>query len=446
MATIRLTPSTYYLSSSYLSISSASNMYTNTDSTTYATITNSRTRTTSYYTYIRGFNFDDVPDDAIINSFTIKFKARESGVSTSTSYRPYICNGTTTLTCSCNTVSTTATTLTFTGITSDWETIKDYGSNFGIRLNCRRANKDTTSYMYIYGAEILVDYTLPVYHTITSSVSGGTIDPEGSVTLLEGSFYELTISGGTPTVTDNGTDVTSLLTQTSEVVDVIVPTSNTNSNFTLSNISNAYDTADSDNYAQLQLAAGGTVGTIYLNMPSFTLPSGATLVDVGCMATLQYNRNNSSSGFTSSCQLYSGNTAKGSATSFVTAGGTDVVKTTFDLTVGTWAANELSNIRFYLTATNNASGTTRYIYIYGVSVKIVYESDGVVYKYTISNVTSDHTIVVTIATQQQKSYIKQNGSWIQCSKVYKKINGSWVEQTNLSNVFDNSINYILDNN
>ena len=46
MATIRLVPSTYYLSNSnYLSVSGASNMYTNTDSDTYATITNSRTST-----------------------------------------------------------------------------------------------------------------------------------------------------------------------------------------------------------------------------------------------------------------------------------------------------------------------------------------------------------------------------------------------------------------
>lgn len=46
MATIRLIPSTYYLSnSSYLSVSNANNMYANTDSTNYATIRNTRTST-----------------------------------------------------------------------------------------------------------------------------------------------------------------------------------------------------------------------------------------------------------------------------------------------------------------------------------------------------------------------------------------------------------------
>ena len=77
MATIRLTPSDYYLSStSYLSVSNEDNMYTNTDSDTYATVTNSRTSTTSYYIYVRGFNFDDIPSAAVVSNFTIKLKAR----------------------------------------------------------------------------------------------------------------------------------------------------------------------------------------------------------------------------------------------------------------------------------------------------------------------------------------------------------------------------------
>lgn len=65
MATIRLIPSTYSLSNtSYLSISNASNMYTNTDSTTYATVNHTRNySTTSYYIYVKGFNFDDIPAD-----------------------------------------------------------------------------------------------------------------------------------------------------------------------------------------------------------------------------------------------------------------------------------------------------------------------------------------------------------------------------------------------
>ena len=162
MATIRLVPSTYAFSNtSYMSISNASNMYNNTDNTNYATVTHSNRSTTTYYIYLRGFNFSSIPSGAIINSFTVKFKAYEKSLSTSTSYAPKICNGTTTLTCSCNMPSTSAQTLTFSGITATFDTIKNYGSNFGIRIAVRRSSKNTQGYLYIYGAEILVDYTLP---------------------------------------------------------------------------------------------------------------------------------------------------------------------------------------------------------------------------------------------------------------------------------------------
>ena len=42
----------------------------------------------------------------------------------------------------------------------------------------------------------------------------------------------------------------------------------------------------------------------------------------------------------------------------------------------------------------------------------------------------------------QTAYLKINGSWVACSKVYKKVNGSWVEQSDLSNVFDSDTIYI----
>ena len=98
MPTIRLVPSTYAVSStSYLSVSNASNMYTNTDSTTYATITNTYASTSSRYLYLRGFNFDDIPSGVEIDSFTVKVKGYETSLATSTSYAPRLANGTSTI-------------------------------------------------------------------------------------------------------------------------------------------------------------------------------------------------------------------------------------------------------------------------------------------------------------------------------------------------------------
>lgn len=142
MASIRLIPSTHYLSSSqYLSVSNKNRMYNNTDNTNYATVTNSQNGTTSYYIYLRGFNFSDIPYGAIINSFNIKLKAYESGVSTNTNYVPCLCNGTTTIAnTSSDTITTSVQTLTFPNGNLTFDTIKSYGSNFGIRINCRRNN------------------------------------------------------------------------------------------------------------------------------------------------------------------------------------------------------------------------------------------------------------------------------------------------------------------
>jgi len=92
MATIRLIPSTSAVSNaSYASIASASNMYTNTDSTTYGTFTHNRASTNNtYYGYLRGFNFDDIPDNATVTSFTVKIKASATGHTTSTSSSYYM--------------------------------------------------------------------------------------------------------------------------------------------------------------------------------------------------------------------------------------------------------------------------------------------------------------------------------------------------------------------
>lgn len=217
MAKIRLVPSVLYnAASSYLSISNQQNAFSNTDDSTYATVTNTYASTSSRYVYLRGFNFDDIPEGAIINSFTVKLKAYESGISTSDSYKPYLANGTTAINGSCTAINTSASVHTFTGISADWETIKGYGSNFGIRINCRRASRNTTGYMYIYGAEIEVDYTVPDPATVTSTLTGdGTISPSGATSTYKDAEYTLTITPTdkteTVTVTNNGMDVTSQL-------------------------------------------------------------------------------------------------------------------------------------------------------------------------------------------------------------------------------------------
>ena len=161
MPTLRLTASSYQFSSTrYLSSSTMSNAYTNIDSTTKAQINHTRTRKTSYYVYLRGFDFSQIPSNAIITSAIVKVKAYVSG---DTARRPKLYNNTRSIsgapTFSSN-IGTSTTTSTV-DITSQFETYKGYGNNFGIRFTLNRSNSDTASSLYIYGAEITVEYTLP---------------------------------------------------------------------------------------------------------------------------------------------------------------------------------------------------------------------------------------------------------------------------------------------
>lgn len=423
--TVRLIPSAYYLSSSsYLSVSSASNMYNNTDNTTYATVTNSRTSTTSYYIYLRGFNFDDIPSAAIVSSFTVKLKARESGVSTSTSYKPYLANGTSAINGSCDVITTTATTHTFTGISADWETIKGYGDNFGIRINCRRASRNTTSYMYIYGAEIEVTYTLPVYHNV--SISGENVSPTGTQSVLEGSSLTVRAYYDTkPTVTDNGVDVTNQLVQMTD----------SGESYDVENITTTYGFALNNN-DYYESNNKGHASSAAVCKVDFHLPVSATITfsvinyaegtyDYGLLSNLDTTLNTNSSADSSnvywSGQNHNSASVQTVTYSNVTAGDHYIYVKYFK---DQYTDENNDSLQFKVAITLNESFTP-----------------GTYWGYTLSNITADHTIVVSSVVAQDKLYIKVNGSWVEATAVYKKVNGSWVEQTDLTSIFESGVNY-----
>ena len=439
MATARLVASTYAVTGTVVVNQNEDSLYLNTDnSSNPARITHTTAGTTSYYLYLRGFNFSAIPNNAEVSSFSIKVKGYESSLSTSTTYAPRLYNNTSTITggsTASQSFSTSTRTITV-PYTGTWDTLKGYGADLGIRLVIRRSNRNTQGYLYIYGAEIEVEYTVPVYHTV--SITGNTT-PTGTQTVLEGTDLAITYAGTSkPTVTDNNVDVTSQVTESTGGTTVYVPSGNTTSNFTVTNISNAYNpSSNSSNYASLEIN-GGTTGTCYLEIP-VSLPSSATIQSVSCSVALQFSRNSSSSGFTSSIQMYSGNTAKGSSTTWVSSA-TDVSRTVYNLTVGSWTASELANARFYLTATNNASSTHRFIYIYGVSFTVTYSVSGKIYTYTLTNITGDHTVVFAAGQATTELYIKINGSWVQATAVYKKISGSW-QEIDPNQAFEQNVNY-----
>ncbi len=191
MATKTLIPSTIYnAASSYLTITNQSNAYTDTSSTTYATIQNTNASTNSRYIYIRGFDFSQVPATATVNSFTIKVKGNQTG---GYSQGLSVCNGTTTISgTTASPLTNTVGTKTFSNGSLTWEKMSGYGSDFGIRINCRRNSKNTPATYYIYGAEIDVDYTeaVPSNDALYIKQNGSWVEATEVYKKVNGSWVE----------------------------------------------------------------------------------------------------------------------------------------------------------------------------------------------------------------------------------------------------------------
>lgn len=455
MATARLIPSTSAVSnSSYATIANASNMYANTDSTTYGTFTHNRASTSNtYYGYLRGFNFDDIPSNAVVSGWTVKIKASATGhtTSTSSSYYMSLVNGTTQIgsTSASGRLSTSVTTFTFAEGSLDWETITGYGANFGIRIPMRRASQNTADVVSVYGAEIEVTYTVPVQRTITTTLSGnGTISPSGATTAYDGDAFTLTITPtdktATVTATNGGTDVTSSLVghySGSGTASAVLGTySLVSGGFNGSGASyfqglvgaGVDHTQTTSNY----YSSGSGTNAVFQYAISLSIPSGATLTRLYMMANGHAESTSQSSEYMC-VQLKSGSTALSEQYNFKDHGTSNGTVTVEADTLPT--SSQLANLVVECTLGYYGGA------INGVTVYAEYETPSAnydYYTYTFT-VSGDATIAATIGSVSQAAiYFKNGSSWTQATAVYKKVNGSWVQQSDLTNVFNSSTNYV----
>lgn len=428
MATMRLVPSVVAVSNAtYVTLDNESNMYTNTDSTTYGTITHTRASTNNtYYAYIRGFNLTSLPAQAEVSGFTVKIKASATGhtTSTSTSYQMTLCNNTSTIsnTYASGRLSTTLTTFTFSNGSVSWDTIVNtYGSNFGIRIPLRRAASNTADVVSVYGVEIEVTYTIPNPVNVSSIlVSGdGTISPSGTNVYYEGDTYTLTITptdkSDEVTAERDGQDITSQLVAHYPSTDPIsqTPGSNVTTGFSRTNGA-FYQSSSTSSDAWLRYAIGHSAESPYsttntsntyckdgtndsntegwMNYPfDFSaIPANAIInsVEVKVYGAAE---STSETARHSDVELYSGTTLKSTRQSFTsTQNGTITISNP-----GTWTRSELQNaqlrfiVGYYGGRILGATWTVSY------SLPVV-ELENYTYTFTVGSTAT--TIQVTIGS------------------------------------------------
>ena len=437
MPTVKLVPSTYYRSnSSYVTVSNPENMYDECDSTDYASIRNSRNSTSNtYYCYLRGFNFDDIPAEAIVTDFEIRIRAYESYMSTSSSYRMSLYDGTSSIsnTTVSSSLSTSATTFTFPIPSSlTWEVLVGYGSDFGIRIPLRRSSTSYNSYIYVYGAEIEVTYSLPVHHNVTVTNSTDISVTVSDHNPMEGDDVEIrAASVDGIVITDNDNDITSQFTQRSESAESWTVVNVGDYGFSL-NSSTGYYVSQNEGISKtaalcrvdFHVPVAATITFTYINYAEQGYDFGVFgNIDVA-LSDDYYAAGSSGASITDSSYKRACNSSTYNSSSPQTL--------TYDMSAG----DHSIWVKYSKDDASDANNDTLQF-----KVAITLEepfTPGTYWGYDITNVTTDHAIVVVSAGPDL--YIKIAGYWTKITKAYRKVNGSWVE-VDLGEAFTQGVNY-----
>ena len=467
MATARLVPSAYTRSSTNrVTVTDPTNMYNNTDHTaSYCSIRGRNSSSSTYYAFIHGFNFGSIPSNAIVSSFAIKIRCyKNSYLQQTTSYRPRLAStpynnsviADTTLESDVTTTSG-GTVYTFPNGSLTWNTLKGYGSDFSIEVPLRSSG-NSYPYLYVYGAEIEVNYSTETIHPTGVSVSPSTASIEvsetttltetvtpsnatdKSVTWSSSNTAVATVSGGvvtgvsagsatiTVTTTDGGYTATCAVTVTPAVLY-------------------EYEQANTLEPGKQYLIANGNSGSVYI----LSNESGGSRLLKGVSATVS-NGHISITGAVKSkcefdCELYDSNN---SITTVIKSGNAYLY------------SDSGTGLRFYETASMNRwwhlNGTK--FWLFKSNTTDGWTDTSSEYKYYLEvssgNFTDNHLTSPAVAdTPLPAMYLftpyvasvdtisfKDNGSWVSASKVYKKVSGSWVEQQDLTTVFDPTKNYV----
>lgn len=133
-------------------------------------------------------------------------------------------------------------------------------------------------------------------------------------------------------------------------------------------LENFFAGVTSNTYATIYCVNGSNAVTeIYYNFGT-NIPSGAQITNVTCL--VRYRTGTSGGLAARELQLFSGNTAKGTARSLMTAEADGI----YPITAGSWTAAELQNakLRYYAQRGTSTTTTNRFIELFGANLTVEY--------------------------------------------------------------------------
>ena len=381
-----------------------SNGQANASSTSYARIQPNSTSSDGYIYYT--FSISGIPSDATISSVSCltKIRINNSSYITNTSVQLYA-NTTAKGTGQSITSTSSSNTVTIDG-GSSW-TLSEI-NNIRLRIAGRKGSGNN-GYFYFYGANLNITYSLSgtEYEIVSTLATDAvdSIDPAGQTWVFGGDSCVLNIFADSSEgieVTDNGVDVT----------DQLVLTHSQGDSSTYTCIPSSYDSVNSD-YASTYtgsytdgLAAYNDSNRfcVYVDQTAYAeakltynfdcsaIPQNATITSVTCKAGAACYSNGQYFD-TRTVQLYSGSTAKGTATTITGTGNTN---TEHNINGGSWTRAELDNAKIVIRVVRGNNTTQASFSFWGATLSVTYslpESD--YYTYTLSNVSADHTIIIS---------------------------------------------------
>jgi len=355
-----------------------------------------------YYT----FSISNIPEDATINSVSCSARiSRNSRVSNS---NIQLYNGTTAKGSSTTFTSTNTNgaSVTITNISSTGSWSVNELNNIRLRISGRRSNANNSSYIYFWGCDLTINYTVNgVAYEITASsdYTGATVSPL-SQEIMSGESTSVIIYTNdinSIIVEDNNVDVTEDLQYvipqegTQEFTGIPVTYDSENSFYdSIYTGSTSDGLAPSTSTSRICAFVSQTdyaEAKLIYNFDCSSIPQNATITSVTCVAAAACYSNGQYFD-TKTLQLYNGNTAKGSA---VTITGNGNTPEEHNINGGQWTRNELNDIKIVVYIKRGSDTTQASFSFWGATLTVNYTIPSEpYYEYTLTNVNDDHEIVV----------------------------------------------------